>query len=169
MTTRAAQRKGRHSIRTILPALIAGLVVTAACDRPNRAIPTAPTVTAVPIAAAAAAPKGTPISVGQTVRATVTASDAPCDTHFLTDAPDPCLRYAVAPSASGRLRVRVTSAGPSWLTLRIGEELRLYGIQDVDGTVSVSAGAMYEVSVALHQAVAGNTSQPFELTTSLAP
>jgi hypothetical protein len=73
---------------------------------------------------------------------------------------------AVTHSSSGVLRVIVTSAGPSWLPFRIHEAMRSYGVATVNGTARVRADTVYEVSVALHQAIA-NTSQPFEPTTSL--
>jgi len=154
--------------------LTTGFVVTVACSGshmpagvPTAPSPSSPTVTSPPVVGASST--AIPISVGQTVRATVALSDAACDTHFLTDAPDPCLRYAIASPTSGQLRIHVSSGGPSWLALRVGQVVRGYGVEMVDGAVDVIAGDTYEVSVALHQTVGANRSQSFELTTSLAP
>jgi hypothetical protein len=66
------------------------------------------------------------------------------------------------------LKVQVTSPGPSALTLLDGSHPK-WGVRAVNGAVGVEAGSTYEISVALHDAVGGNTSQTFELTTSLEP
>ena len=106
----------------------------------------------------------TPIILGQTIAGTVNLSDPPCDTQFLTDAPDPCQRFAITPATSGALRIHVSSPGPGWLALRVGGN-KTYGVTTVDGAASVNAGATYEVSVAAH---AGNpASQTFELSTTM--
>jgi hypothetical protein len=155
--------------------LVAALVVTLACERSQTsfAIPTSPSATIPPIVAAptppgGAAPTATSISVGQTVRAAVTLSDGACD-KYLTEAIDPCLRYAIVPSEAGLLRVQLNSPGPSELALRIGGVVYGYTVERIEHTVRVSAGVTYELSVALHNAKSGNTSQLFELTTSLVP
>lgn len=143
--------------------LVTAVVAAMACgeSRNPNAIPLQPSAT--PSATPGAAPNATPIVVGQTVGGTVYASDPPCDTHFLTDAPDPCQRFVITPSVSGKLRVHVSSPGPDWLALRVGSN-RSYGVTTVEGATDVTAGLTLELSVALHT---GGTSQAFELSTTM--
>lgn len=152
--------------RIALPFVVVWLFVLAACEsRPYLVIPTSPTGT-IPRAIPGAPPTATPISVGQNVRATVTLSDAMCDfDHYL----QPCAQFAIVPSTSGTLWVRLSSAGPSELALKIAGLVRGYDVNQIEGSANVSAGQKYEVSVALHYAPNGNTDQPFELTTKLDP
>ena len=100
------------------------------------------------------------------MRATVTLADAPCD---LGHGPQPCVRYAIVPVLSGGLLVQLSAPGPNELALVIGAVLSGYGVDRIEGSVRVSEGLTYEVSVALTDAKAGSTSQVFELTTSITP
>ncbi len=67
------------------------------------------------------------------------------------------------------LWVRLSSAGPSELALRIAGLVRGYSINQIEGSANVIGGQTYEVSVALHYAMDGNIDQLFELTTKLDP
>jgi len=151
--------------RTALSLVVAALVVTAACSEPGRIIfPTSPTNLSIPPATPGAPSTATPISVGQSVRATVALSDKTCEVdHDL----QPCAQFAIVPDTTGLLWVRLTSAGPSELALRIAGLVRGYDVRQIEGSASVIAGQKYEVSVALHFAKDGNTDQLFELTTKL--
>jgi hypothetical protein len=79
----------------------------------------------------------------------------------------PCAQFAIVPETSGILWVRLSSAGPSELALRIAGLVRGYDVKQIEGSASVIGGQKYEVSVALHYAMNGNTDQLFELTTKL--
>jgi hypothetical protein len=154
--------------QTALPFVVAALFVTAACNHESRSslvIPTTPTVS-IPRALPGAPPNATPISVGQNVRATVTVSDTPCEFGY---GPEPCQQFSIVPSTTGLLWVRLSAAGPSELALKIAGVVRGYGSDRIEGTANVSAGQVYEVSVSLHYAKDGKTSQPFELTTGIEP
>ena len=142
------------------------LATMAGCSERRDAfsIPTSPS-SPIPVTVGAA-PRAIPISVGQTVRATVTLADAPCD---LGHGPQPCVRYAIVPVLSGGLLVQLSAPGPNELALVIGAVLSGYGVDRIEGSVRVSEGLTYEVSVALTDAKAGSTSQVFELTTSITP
>ena len=152
--------------KAVLPFVVAALFAAAACNesRNSLVIPTTPTVS-IPRALPGAPPTATPISVGQNVRATVALSDTPCE---FGHGPEPCVQFAIVPATSGLLWVQLSSAGPSGLALKIAGVVR-YGVSRIEGTANVSAGQTYEVSVSLNDARNGNTQQPFELTTSLAP
>lgn len=149
-----------------LPILFAGLVMTAACSgsRTAVAIPTSPSATAP--TAVGTEPPAASISVGQSVRGSVALADARCD---FGHSPEPCVRFAVVPAAAGVLLVQLTSPGPGELALRVGGLVRGYGVERIEGTTIVAAGTAYDVSVSLHNAGTGHSSQLFELTTSLAP
>ncbi len=151
--------------RTALSLVVASLVVTAACSEPGRIVfPSSPTTLSVPPAAPGAPSTATPISVGQNVRATVTLDDRRCDIdHDL----QPCAQFVIVPETTGLLWVRLSSAGPSELALRIAGLVRGYDVKQIEGSASVVAGQKYEVSVALHFAKDGNIDQLFELTTKL--
>lgn len=154
--------------RTALPFVVAGLFVSAACSvqsRPSLAIPTTPTVS-VPRALPGAPPNATPISVGQEVRATVTAFDTPCEFSW---GPEPCVEFSIVPSTSGSLWVRLSSAGPSELGLRIAAEVAGYDVNRIERSALVSAGSTYAVRVSLHFARDGNTNQAFALTSGIEP
>ncbi|MEO8681595.1 MAG: hypothetical protein ABI665_21290 [Vicinamibacterales bacterium] len=141
------------------------LAVSAACgERPaGYAAPASPT----PIPTTVGAPPTTTvISVGQTVRATVTPADAPCD---LGHGPQPCVRYRLVPVVAGGLRVQLSAPGPNELALLINGLVTGYGVERVETTVVVRAGLAYDVTVALTDARSGSTSQAYELTTSLTP
>jgi hypothetical protein len=142
------------------------LAVTPACGERlgSYAAPTAPTAT-IPTTVGRS-PTTTPISVGQTVRATVTLADAPCD---LGHGPQPCVRYTIVPVEAGGLRVQLSAPGPNELALLIGGLLSGYGVERIEGTVIVRAGLAYDVSVVLTDAKSGSASQAFELTTSVTP
>lgn len=140
------------------------LMASTACSEPTP-LPRSPTsASAVP----SVSPDATSIGLGQVVTGTVTLADKSCEPDFPGDPPEPCQRFAIAISTSGVLTARVTSAGPSALTLRVGPE-REWGVTDLSTATGVAAGSTYEIAVALHDAVGGNTSQAFELTTSLTP
>lgn len=146
--------------------LLAVLLVSMACDGSQN--PAAPSATpGPPLAPPGASPNAIPIALGQTVSGVVTLSDAVCDSGS-SDPPEPCQRFAIAISTSGVLKAQVTSPGPSGLTLGVGL-VRQWGVTAVSAAAGVQAGSTYEISVALHAAVGGNTSQRFELTTSLEP
>ena len=104
------------------------LIVAPACgERPGSyAAPTAPTTIPTTVRAS---PAATPISVGQTVRATVTLADAPCD---LGHGPQPCVRYTVVPVVAGGLRVQLSAPGPNELALLIGGLLSGYGVERIE-------------------------------------
>ena len=142
------------------------LATLAGCSqgRGSFSTPTSPS-SSTPVTVVAV-PRATPISVGQTVRATVTMADAPCD---LGHGPQPCVHYAIVPAQSGGLSVQLSSPGPNELALVIGAVVSGYGVARIEGSVRVSEGLAYQVSVALTDAKAGSTSQTFELTTVLTP
>lgn len=150
--------------RSLLLVLIA-VLVESACGASGYS-PTGSLTAPGPTTIVGASSDATPIAVGETVSGVVALSDPACDTDIMTDAPDPCQRFAVTPLKSGTLHVQVSSAGPDWLALRVAG-LGSYGTTSVVGAATVAAGTTYEVSVALHAPVDGNTSQAFELSTSL--
>jgi len=151
----------RHAV--FVSCLLAVLMVSTACDGP--AAPSATPAPSLPLTRPGASPNAIPIALGHTVSGVVSLSDPPCETGY---GPEPCQRFAIAISTSGVLKVQVTSPGPSGLTLLDGSYPK-WGVTALSGAVSVQAGSTYEISVALHDAVGGNTSQTFELTTSLEP
>ena len=61
----------------------------------------------------------------------------------------------------------MSSAGPSELALKIAGLVRGYDVKQIEASARVIGGQKYEVSVALHNAMNGNTGQIFELTTRL--
>jgi hypothetical protein len=159
-------------MRLLVCCVVAVSLISTACNETRGPLllrnPGAPTPTlGPPPAPPGTSPNAIPIALGQTVTGVVTLSDPACDTRH-DDVPDPCQRFAIAISTSGMLKVQVISQGPSTLTLRVGS-VRRYGVTAVSGAAAVQAGATYEVSVALHDPVGGNTSQMFELATSLDP
>ena len=151
--------------RSTLPLVVVALFVTAACSEPGRIVlPSSPSTLVGPPALPGAPSTATPISVGQSVRATVTLSDRTCDVdqHL-----QPCSQFAIVPETTGLLWVRLSSAGPSELALKIAGLVRGYDVKQIEASARVIGGQKYEVSVALHNAMNGNTGQIFELTTRL--
>ena len=151
--------------------LLVALLACAACgsSQPVLQNPVAPSAPLPPPAPPPAPPPPlppAPISLGETVTGVVNLSDPGCDPAFPFE--DPCKRFSIAIPTTGTLKVHVASPGPRTLTLRVGT-LRVYGMSAVSGSIAVQAGSTYEISVALHDHVGGDYSQPFELTSSLDP
>jgi hypothetical protein len=105
-------------------------------------------------------PNAIPIGLGETVTRVVTPSDPPYETRW---GPEPCLRFSVQSSTSGVLKVRLTHA--TGLTLWVGSTPS-WDVNEITSAARVQAGGTYEIAVSLHDS---QTSQAFELTTSLEP
>jgi len=147
-------------------AVVTILSVVSACERGSTVLPTAPTapsVTPSPQPTSPVSPNAIPIALGETVTRVVTVSDPPCVTSWGSE---PCLRFSVAISTSGTLRVRVTFPGPTGLTLWVNS-IPSWGDHEATGTARVQAGGTYEIAVSMHDPQ--TTSQAFELATSLDP
>jgi hypothetical protein len=138
------------------------LLVWPACSGSQSVLrnPIAPSVVTLP-APSLVSPNAIPIGLGETVTRVVTPSDPPYETRW---GPEPCLRFSVLISTSGILRVRVT--GASGLTLWVDSTPSWDVKEEITGAARVQAGGTYEIAVSLHDS---QTSQPFELTTSLEP
>jgi len=146
-------------------AVVTILCTVSACGGGGTAqLPTAPTATVgAPSGPPGASPNAIPIALGETITRVVTVSDPPCVTSW---GPEPCLRFSVAISTSGILRVQVTYPGPNGLTLWVNS-IASWGVNEATGTARVQAGETYEIAVSMHDPQ--TTSQAFELRTSLEP
>jgi hypothetical protein len=140
--------------------LLAVLLVWPACggSQPVLRNPIAPSVT-LP-APSLVSPNAIPIGLGETVTRVVAVSDPPYKTEW---GPEPCLRFSVQISTSGVLRVRLTHA--TGLTLWV-DSVPSWDVYVSTGAARVQGGGTYEIAVSLHDS---QTSQAFELTTSLEP
>ena len=109
-------------------------------------------------------PDAIPIVLGETVTREVTTADRPVATTW---GPEPAVRFGVTVPTAGRLRVRVTSAGPGGLTLWVNAKAFWGSDVEIRGEELVQANASYEIAVSMHDP--RGPSQTFELTTSLDP
>lgn len=152
-------------LKNILPFAWLALAAAACGDEGVAPVPTAPSLTTAPtVAPAPVSPNAIPVALGETVARVVADSDPVIVTTW---GHEPAQRFSVAIPHAGVLNVRVTSPGPTALTVWVNATPRWGTVHEVVSAERVQGAGTYELAVSMHDV--HSTTQAFELTTSLDP
>jgi hypothetical protein len=152
-------------LKNILPFAWLALAAAACGDEGLAAVPTAPSLTTAPtVAPTPVSTNAIPIALGETVARVVADLDPVIETTW---GHEPAQRFSVVAPRAGVLNVRVTSPGPTGLTVWVNTTPRWGTVHEVVSAARVQGGRTYEIAVSMHDV--HSTTQAFELTTSLDP
>lgn len=105
------------------------------------------------------------LPIGEVVHGLVRASDPHCDADIMSDAPDPCVWFAVTAPQDELLQVRVTwPTARTWLALWLAGRSHEAGNSNTSlvTTIQAPAGRAWGFAVALHDNPNGD-SQTFDV------